>query len=364
MVRITGAPGRYVQGENEIANVGHYAQAVCKHGVLAVLDAFVYETYAPVLQKSFAEAQLALHITTFQGECCMPQIQCLTQLAAAQGLDCILGMGGGKTQDTAKASAFYAGVPVIVCPTIASSDAPCSAIAVLYTPKGVFERYLSLPQNPAIVLVDSQIIVHAPSRFLSAGMGDALSTYFEARSCVASGAASKLGAQPSVAAFGMARQCYQILQRFGAVALADAEKQRLTPAVEHIIEANTYLSGIGFESCGLAAAHAIHNGLVTLPHSHNAMHGEIVAFTTLAQLMLEKAPQARVKRVAALCKAIKLPLTLQGIGFGDADAYQLKQAAKVSCSSNDTMGNMPFNVTPKAVYEAILQADSYGAKLA
>ena len=37
-----------------------------------------------------------------------------------------------------------------------------------------------------------------------------------------------------------------------------------TQAVENIIEANTYLSGIGFESGGLAGAHAIHNGLTVI----------------------------------------------------------------------------------------------------
>lgn len=53
-----------------------------------------------------------------------------------------------------------------------------------------------------------------------------------------------------------------------------AEQHVVTPALERVIEANTYLSGVGFESGGLAAAHAIHNGLTAIPDAHHYYHGE------------------------------------------------------------------------------------------
>jgi len=66
----------------------------------------------------------------------------------------------------------------------------------------------------------------------------------------------------------------------------------VSQAVENIIEANTLLSGIGFESGGLAAAHVIHNGLTVLPETHDTYHGEKVAFGVLVQLVLENALMA------------------------------------------------------------------------
>lgn len=67
----------------------------------------------------------------------------------------MLGIGGGKTLDTAKALAHFMDVPVAIAPTIASTDAPCSALSVIYTDSGEFDRYLMLPHNPNMVIVDT-----------------------------------------------------------------------------------------------------------------------------------------------------------------------------------------------------------------
>ncbi len=53
-----------------------------------------------------------------------------------------------------------------------------------------------------------------------------------------------------------------------------AAEQHGDRALERVIEANTYLSGVGFESGGLAAAHAVHNGSTAIPDAHHYYHGE------------------------------------------------------------------------------------------
>lgn len=78
--------------------------------------------------------------------------------------------------DTAKALAHFMNVPVAIAPTIASTDAPCSALSVIYTDEGEFDSYLMLPRNPNMVIVDTQIVAGAPARLLAAGIGDALAT--------------------------------------------------------------------------------------------------------------------------------------------------------------------------------------------
>lgn len=216
----------------------------------------------------------ALVYEAFRGECSMTEIERVKASFEASGCDVVVGIGGGKIHDTAKAVAYYAGAPVVIVPTIASTDAPCSALSVIYSDEGVFEKYLFLPANPNMVLVDTAVVAAAPVRLLVAGMGDALATYFEARACEASGATNCVGGKTTLAAMGLARLCYDTLLEDGVKARLAVQNGVCTKAVEHVIEANTYLSGLGFESGGLAGAHAIHNGFTAVPETHSMYHGE------------------------------------------------------------------------------------------
>ena len=271
-----------------------------------------------------------------------------------------MGIGGGKIHDTAKAVAYYMKKPVIIVPTIASTDAPCSALSVIYTDDGVFEKYLFLPASPNMVLVDTDIVSKAPERLLVAGMGDALATYFEARACQQSDASNCVGGKITRAAMALAELCYETLIDEGIDAKLAVRENICTKAVEHIIEANTYLSGIGFESGGLAGAHAIHNGLTAIPETHELYHGEKVAFGTLVQLVLEGADQDEIQEVLGFCQEAELPTTLADLGIKEVKEEQIMEVARLACSPDDTLGNMPFEVTPEDVYAAIIAADALG----
>ena len=146
----------------------------------------------------------------------------------------------------------------------------------------------------------------------------------------------------------------------GVKAKVALEAGCLTPAVEHVIEANTLLSGIGFESCGLAAAHAVHNGMTQLPETHAMLHGEKVAFGTLVQLVLENAPTETLEQVLGFCLEVGLPVTLAELGVEDASRERVMAVAEAACAPADTVGNMPFDVTPEMLADAILGADALG----
>jgi glycerol dehydrogenase len=158
----------------------------------------------------------------------------------------------------------------------------------------------------------------------------------------------------------LARLCYDTLLRYGAEASHSCEKNIVSPALEHIAEANILLSGIGFESSGLAAAHSVHNGLSALAETHAYYHGEKVAFGTLTGLHLTAASAEERETVYSFCEAVGLPTTFSGIGIHEANHEKLMEVAVKTCAPTEGIHHEIVPVTPAKVVDAMIAADSQG----
>ena len=363
-------PSKYVQGENELLNLGYFVKSFGKSALLIAHKDDVARV-KPQLDATAAKYGVTFVESNFGGECSRQEVARLEELAEKNKCDCTIGLGGGKAIDTAKCVAK--GHALIIAPTIAATDAPTSHSAVLYTPDGAFDDYAYFVQNPSVVLVDTAVIAKAPVRLLVAGMGDALSTYFEARATSASfsnvNAGLPCGAREGLCppakgtntALALAKLCYETLLADGVKAKEACECDTVTPALENIIEANSLLSGLGFESGGLAGAHAIHDGLTILEGTHGYYHGEKVAFGTIVQLVLENAPTEELEEVLDFCLAVDLPVCLADIGVDSITDEQLMAVAEKSCIPEESVHSMPFPITAEAVAAAIKVADKIGS---
>ena len=158
----------------------------------------------------------------------------------------------------------------------------------------------------------------------------------------------------------LAKLCFDTLMEEGVKAKIALEAGACTESVEKVIEANTLLSGLGFESGGLAGAHAIHNGFTVLEECHHMYHGEKVAFGTITQLILENIPMEELADIIDFCIEVGLPVTLKQLGVQEVTDEKIMAVATAACAENDTLHNMPFEVTPEKVKAAILAADAYG----
>lgn len=359
MKKVFQSPGKYIQGKGELSKLGEYISVYSNKAVL-IIDGFIFDNYEEQIRQSCKIENLNIKYERFTGECSKVEIDRIINASNDMKDIVIVGIGGGKTLDTAKAVAYYTQSPVIIVPTMASTDAPCSALSVIYTQKGEFSEYLFLKSNPDMVIMDTDIIKNAPSRLLVSGMGDALATYFEARATANSNSNSIAGGKATKTAIALAKLCYETLLEDGYKAKQAVENHVCTKAVENIIEANTLLSGVGFESGGLAAAHAIHNGLTAIEQTHKYFHGEKVAFGTLVQLVLENESMEEINKVLEFCESVGLPITLSDIGISEIKEEEIMNVAKLSCDVNETIHNMPFEVDCEQVYAAILAADSLG----
>ncbi|MGB9812225.1 MAG: glycerol dehydrogenase [Thermovenabulum sp.] len=360
-IKILISPSRYVQGPGALKFLGEQIKHLGQKAFVIGGKTAISQTQ-DIIKKSLEEQNISFKFETFRGECCDSEINRLKEIAVSEKCDVVVSVGGGKVIDTGKALSAILKLPIVIAPTIAATDAPCSALSVIYTEDGVFDRYFILPKNPDLVLLDTEIIAKAPARFLVSGMGDALATWFEANSCYQSASKNIPGGYSTVTALKLARLCYELLIEYGEQAKIAVEKGVVTPAVEKIIEANTLLSGIGFESSGLAAAHAVHDGFTILEETHKMYHGEKVAFGTLVHLVLEDHPWAEIKEVLDFCVKVGLPITLKQIGIENPDPEKIMQVAKKTCEPGMMIHNMPFPVTPEMVYNAIFAADAIGTK--
>jgi glycerol dehydrogenase len=361
MLKVFCAPARYTQGPNatgqlgtEIRNLGLDGPAIIVAGRSAIR--LLSETWV----KTFAEVGMSHQVFPFAGECTAEEIRRGCQAAQAMKAHVVIAAGGGKALDTARAIASDLSLPIVNCPTIASSDAPCSALSVIYTEAGTVEEYRIYRRNPDLVLVDTAVIAKSPVRPLVAGMGDALATWFEAKVCVDGGVKNMRGGASTRSALALAELCYKTLLADGVAAIEALDRQEPNDSLERLVEANTLLSGLGFESSGLAAAHAVHNGLTTAPGTHGYMHGEKVAFGLITQLMLESQPKSVVDEVLAFSNSVGLPTTFAEIGIGNPSQDLLETVAKRATAPGETIHNEPIAVTSKIVVEAMRAADSAG----
>jgi glycerol dehydrogenase len=361
MITVFCSPSRYTQGSNSTLALGKEMATLGLAGpVLIVAGNNAIRLLSDTWRLSLGETGFAWQVCQFSGECSVAEIERVKRQATEQGVRVIVGAGGGKVLDTARAVAADLHLPLVNCPTVASSDAPCSALSVVYTDDGSFLEYRIYGKNPDLVLVDTQVIAQSPPRLLVAGMGDALATWFEAKTCVEGHVRNMRGGGSSESALALAELCYRILLRDGVDALAALRNQSPTPAMERLVEANTLLSGLGFESSGLAAAHAVHNGLTAVPQTHSYFHGEKVAYGVLVQLVLERKPQSLVEEVLDFATRVGLPTTLAAIGLGEMTGEMLNRISTRTTVEGETIHNEPFRVEPLMVAEAIRSADALG----
>ena len=362
-MRVYAGPSRYVQGRGAFSKIAQEIKGIGLQGKAFILASKTAEVQTrPLWEKSLKEAGIEFELSRFEGECTDGAIKKAAALARSAKADYMIAIGGGKTLDTARAAAEIIGLETVICPSIASTDAPCIAISVIYTESGEMQEFRAYKKNPILVLVDSDVIAKAPKRFLVSGMGDALATYYEARTCKSTYTLNPRGGLATEAGLAIAKLCRDILLADGVDVASSYETQGVTQAFERIVEANTLLSGLGVELCHVACAHAVHNGLTQLKETHGCYHGEKVAFGLITQLILEGEDFAEIHRLLQFYKQVGLPLTLKQLGVENPTQEVLYTVAKRALREGETLFHEPFIATPEMVMDAMRYADSLGKK--
>lgn len=341
------APGRYVQEPGLLADASDHLAVLDASRAVVAGGSTALATAGADLHDGLEAAGIT-RVETIEGVAASTssQIDEIRAAAVERRVDLVVGVGGGTAIDAAKGASVGLDCAFVSVPTIASTDAPASGVAVVYDDAGrpIGGEYRD--RSPELVLVDTDLIAAAPVEFLRWGLGDALATTFEAEACAASGARTPHDTAPSDAGLTVARRCHEVIDRHGPDALAAVERDQVTPAVTRIVETALLHSTLGFENAGVAGAHSLEIGCRYAGHT-DAAHGELVGVCTLAQLVVED--HAGRDDFATL---------LVELGFGDPlpEGETLSEAAELACSDATMMANEPVDVTPEAAAAALREA--------
>ena len=357
--RVFIAPQRYIQGPGVLDHIGQYMSLLKVSRAAILASKRGLSAQGAQVTRSLRKENIDSVHAQFNGECSRQEIEAQVELLRDQKPDCLVAVGGGKLVDAGKSIAYRLDVPLVIVPTLASNDAPCSAISVIYTPEGKSDGAEYYPQNPALVVMDTDVVAHADERYLVAGMGDAMATWYEAKVCFDNpDARNLLGTRPTLAACAIAEICAKTLFEQGEAAAISVRANRNDGAVENVVEANTLLSGLGFESGGLAVAHALALAYTRIDVVHETyMHGEMVAMGLMAQLAMEQSDDAQ--RVAKFLARVGLPLHLQQFSLCPRHRSELDIVIEATMVK-EIAHNMPMPVTHDSLRQAILDAHDLG----
>ncbi|NQT67687.1 MAG: glycerol dehydrogenase [Actinobacteria bacterium] len=357
------APSKYYQGPGELNRLENYTS---KFGtsVLIIGGKTFFEKFEERLLNGYKQTSSTISFVKFDTKKCevsLNQISKIVKQCSDKKYDSVVGIGGGKVLDMAKAVANKLESALIIFPTSASSDAPTSSFSVIYTDEGVYSHLLYCKKNPDIVLIDSEIIAKAPVRLLVAGIGDALSTYIEVRASMEAGAPNLIedGYKRTLTGIAIAKLCHKTILKEGLKAKIAAEAGVCTEALENIIEANTLMSGMGFECNGASGAHGFHDGFTILEECKKYLHGEIVSFGIICQLVLENRDLKEIEEIINFLTKVGLPTTLKDIGIEKIREDDIRKVAKQMVNSFH-MQCEPFMVTENMIYDAIIAANAIG----
>lgn len=354
-------PRKFVMGRGVISETGAYAATLGKRAVV-IWGTKTKAAAGEDALKSLTDAGIEYKDIHFNGECTKAEARRIA--GEAKGCCMVIGLGGGKAIDCAKAAAIYEGLPHIIIPTVASNDSPTSACTVWYDDEHVCTGFDLWTSNPDYIIVDTEIIANAPLRYFIAGIGDAASTWFEAEASYASRAVTCSGGVPTLTVMAMAKLCNDVLMEYGLAAIEAVKAHAVTPAVEKVVEATTLLSGIGWESGGLTTAHQMANALPALHETHALLHGEKVSFGLMTQLCLDDSLSVDlIEHTATFLAKAGLPVTLADANIDKVPDAKLREFADSLVCDGSFVHNHNFRAEGGDIYDAMKAADALGRRI-
>ncbi len=347
---------RILFGPGAVEKIGSEVQLLRGKKVLIVTDPGVIQ--AGLLENVKASLQsIGLPFVIFDGVEPDPRIEVVeksAQLAKKEGIDLIIGFGGGSSLDIAKVTSILLtnpgkidelfgidlvpnpGIPVILVPTTAGTGSEVTPIAILSDTKEKLKKGIVSPTLfPEVAIVDPQLTIGLPPSITALTGMDALTHAIEAYYSVNATGWTDL----------LALRAMELISKNIRVAFAHGEN---LIARSNMME-GSLLAGIAFANAGVGAVHAfayplggefhLAHGLTNTLMLPYVMRYNIIGcpskFAQMAKAFGEKVEglseldgaEAAVRFVERLSDDLRVPRRLRDVGIPEDAIPRLAEGA-------------------------------------
>lgn len=281
-----------------------------------------------------------------------PRVDALVRRVSGEGFDCVIGVGGGKGMDFARAVAYHTDRRCVLVPTMASTNASASPLCVIYSEDGSRQiacHYLANYQD--LVLADTDMLLRSPARCFAAGIGDQMCTYLEVR--YTNELMDTLDEFPTMTWDVIDKSCELFLTQ-GKAAYESAKAGKLSREYENVLSQVLYSNAHMRAAACSGFAHLLAKALVLFPEvPHRWLHGAQVAYAILPMKIHQGRPREDTLRYAQWLHSLDMPTTLDELGLADVSPEQLLTACREVLPS--PTAELPY--TPNELCDCVFAAD-------
>ena len=264
---------------------------------------------------------------------------------ALDGIDFLVGVGGGRPIDLAKQAGFNKNIPFVSIPTAASHDGFGSARSSIRQ-AGRKTSMQAIP--PIAVVADTTIISRAPSRLLAAGVGDIVSN----QTAVLDWRLDGQKADYSEYAAALSEMAAQLVED-GIEKVASGTEEGVRLVVKALISSGVAMSIAGTSRPASGGEHKFSHWLDA--NSDNpALHGEQCGLGSIVTMYLHGGDWEKIRDTL---KIVNAPINSKGLGMDDDMVLSAFINSKEIRPQRTTILD---KTEPKAIEEAALATGVIG----
>lgn len=327
--------GRYIQEPNATKVIGREAKMLGAGKVLIVAGKKAWALAGARIEASLKDAGVDMELFFLLTDCTYETLEYLEKtLVPEKKPDVVIGVGGGKVMDMAKATSCRTGLPIITCPTSTATFNCWSAMSVMYTPEHKPLDRIWRETEIDCAIVDTQILVESPAKLFASGVADCFAKYIETGMMMDSFNLLNTPADMYTSKI-LAGLTNEITLNKGEKAYRDVQNHVLSQEVEDCVFAvvattamaaaanynnkKALISSRGLKGC--AFAHALYYAvrMEFTEECWSYLHGEIVGLGCRAAMVSYGRSEFECKNFNRFMDALDQPKTLRELGIDTTD---------------------------------------------